>query len=99
MAKLRSLWLGELPLGEAFWTWAIGIGLLVNLTTSALFLVLITIDRPWSALFVGYALSVPYNLLAGVGVLRSAAHYDGPAVHAELARIITPIVMLLLSVT
>jgi hypothetical protein len=99
MTKLRSLWLGELPLGEAFWTWAIGIGLLVNLTTSALFLVLITIDRPWSALFVGYALSVPYNLIAGVGVWRSAAHYDGAAVHAELARIITPIVMLLLSVT
>jgi hypothetical protein len=48
---------------------------------------------------VGYALSVPYNILAGVGVWRSAARYDGPAVHAELARIITPIVMLLLSVT
>ncbi len=99
MTKLRALWLGELPLGEAFWTWAIGIGLLVNLTTSAAFLALITADRPWSALFVGYALSVPYNLLAGVGVWRSAAQYDGPAVHAELARIITPIVMLLLSVT
>ena len=51
MAKLRSLWLGELPLGEAFWTWAIGIGLVVNLTTSVLFLVLITNDRPWAALF------------------------------------------------
>jgi hypothetical protein len=63
MTKLRSLWLGELPLGEAFWTWAIGIGLLVNLTTSVLFLALITLDRPWAALFVGYALSVPYNVL------------------------------------
>ena len=50
MAKLRSLWLGELPLGEAFWTWAIGIKLLVNVTTSALFLALITADRPWAAL-------------------------------------------------
>ena len=68
MAKLRSLWLGELPLGEAFWTVAIGIGLVVNLTTSVLFLALITNDRPWAALFVGYALSVPYNILAGVGV-------------------------------
>jgi hypothetical protein len=99
MAKLRSLWLGDLPLGEAFWTWAIGIGLLINLTTSVLFLVLITVDRPWEALFVGYALSVPYNVLAGVGVWRSAANYDGPALHAELARITTVIVMLLLSVT
>jgi hypothetical protein len=99
MSKLRSLWLGELPLGEAFWTWAIGIGLLVNLTTSALFLALITADRPWAALFVGYALSVPYNLLAAVGVWRSAARYEGPVGHAEIARIATVVVMLLLSVT
>jgi hypothetical protein len=99
MAKLRSLWLGELPLGEAFWTWAIGIGLLVNVTTSALFLALITADWPWAALFVGYALSVPYNVVAVVGVWRSAARYHGPAGHAEFARIATVIVMLLLSMT
>jgi hypothetical protein len=99
MAKLRSLWLGELPLGDAFWTWAIGIGLLVNLTTSALFLALVTADRPWAALFVGYALSVPYNVVTVVGVWRSAARYQGPAAHAELARIVTVFVMLLLSVT
>ena len=99
MAKLRSLWLGELPLGEAFWTWAIGIGLLVNLFTSAAFLALITADRPWAALFVGYVLSVPYNALAVVGVWRSAAHYQGPAGHAELARIVIVIVMVLLSMT
>ena len=99
MTKLRSLWMGELPLGEAFWTWAIGIGLAVNLTTSVLFLVLIAADRPWAALFVGYVLSVPYNVLAGVGVWRSAARYQGPAGHAELARIATVVVMLLLTVT
>lgn len=99
MEKLRSLWLGELPLGEAFWTWAIGIGLVVNLTTSILFLALITNDRPWAALFVGYALSVPYNVLAGVGVWCSAARYEGPAVHAELARIVVVVTMLLLSMT
>lgn len=99
MAKLRSLWLGELRLGEAFWTWAIGIGLFVNLTTSALFLALITADRPWAALFIGYVLSVPYNLVAVVGVWRSAARYHGPACHAELARIVIVIVMLLLSMT
>jgi hypothetical protein len=99
MAKLRSLWSGELPLNEAFWTWAISIGLLVNLTTSVLFFALITIDRPWAALFVGYALSVPYNVLAGVGVWRSAARYEGPVGHADLARIATVVVMLLLSLT
>ena len=48
---------------------------------------------------VGYALSVPYNVVAVVGVWRSAARYKGPAGHAELARIATVIVMLLLSIT
>jgi hypothetical protein len=97
MTKLRALWAGELPLGEAFWTFAIGIGLLVNLSTSALFLVLITLDRPWSGLFVGHALSVPYNVVAMVGVWRSAARHQGKALYANLARIVAPVVMLLLS--
>jgi hypothetical protein len=99
MPRLKSLWLGDLPLGEAFWTWAIGIGLLINVTTSVLFLALITADRPWAALFVGYALSVPYNVVAVVGVWRSAGRYKGPAGHAELARIATVIVMVVLSMT
>ncbi|WP_424931911.1 hypothetical protein [Amaricoccus macauensis] len=99
MKKLRSLWLGELSLGEAFWTWAITVGLLVNVTSSVLFLALIAADRPWAALVVGYAPSVPYNVLATVGVWRSAARYDGDTGHAELARIITLLLMLVLSVT
>ena len=41
---------------------------------------------------------MPYNVLAVVGVWRSAARYQGDAGHAELARIATVIVMLLLSV-
>jgi hypothetical protein len=99
MTKLRSLWRGELPLGEAFWTWAISVGLLVNVSTSLLFLVLLSMDRPWAALFVGYALSVPYNVLVTVGVWRAAAQHEGHPWHAELARIATLILMLLLSVS
>jgi hypothetical protein len=99
MTKLRSLWFGDLPLGEAFWTWAIGIGLLVNVTTSGLFLALLAADQPWAALFVGYVLSVPYNVVAVVGVWRSAARYKGPGGHADLARIVSAIVMLLLTMT
>ena len=99
MRKLRALWAGELPLGEAFWTWAIGIGLLVNLTTTVLFLALITYDRPWAALFVGHVLSVPYNVVALVGVWRSAARYQGRAGVADLARIVTVVAMLLLSLS
>ena len=99
MRKLRALWSGEVPLNEAFWTFAIGIGLLVNLSTSAAFLALISFDRPWAALFVGYVLSVPYNVVALVGVWRSAGRYQGPALHADLARILTLVAMLVLSLT
>ena len=99
MTKLSALWLGELPLSQAFWTWTLSIGLLVNLVTTLLFLTMITLDRLWAALLFGYALSVPYNVLATVGVWRSASRYQGPAVHADLARIATLILMLLLSVS
>ena len=99
MRKLRSLWLGDLTLDEAFWTWAITVGLLVNLATSALFLALISADRPWAALIAGYGPSVPYNALAVVGVWRSAARHPGQAAHADLARLASAAVMLVLTVT
>ena len=56
-------------------------------------------DRPVTAFVVGYAFSIPYNLLATVGVWRSAAHYDGDPRWAALARIVTVIMMSLLSLT
>lgn len=99
MTRLRALWSGDLPLGEAFWTYAVTVGLTVNLTTSLLFLVLISWDRPLAALFVGYALSVPYNVVALVGVWRSAARYEGERIHADLARIVSLVGMVLLSLT
>jgi hypothetical protein len=99
MERVRALWAGELPLGDAFWTWAVLGGLLVNISTSALFLVLITLDRPWSALIVGYGLSVPYNVAVLVGVWRSAARHDGPRSHAVLALGATVILMTVLSLT
>jgi hypothetical protein len=99
MSRLRALWSGDLPLGEAFWTYAVTIGLAINLTTSVLFLVLLSWDRPIAALFVGYALSVPYNVVALVGVWRSAARHQGARIHADLARIVSLVGMVLLSLS
>lgn len=93
MTKLRALWSGDLALNEAFWTWTVTVGLLVNIPTSIIFLVLILQDQPLAAMLVGYGLSVPYNILATVGVWRSAERYDGPPLHADLARIATVILM------
>lgn len=95
----RALWQGELPLDGAFWTWTITVGLLVNLATSAAFLILVSIDRPWGALALGYASSVPYDVLAVVGVWRSAARHPGQTAQADLARLASAAVMLLLTLT
>ena len=99
VSKLRTLWRGDYPLADAFWTWAVTVGLFVNLTTSVLFVVMIMRDWPWAALLIGYGGSLPYNAVAVVGVWRSASRYEGPAVHADLARAATAILMAVLSLT
>lgn len=99
MRKITDLWRGDLPLGDAFWEWAVLGGLLVNVATSLTFVWLITIDLPLLALLAGYGLSLPYNLWATVGVWRSAARHEGPALQADLARGAVLVWMLALSVT
>ncbi|MEX2616425.1 MAG: hypothetical protein WD767_10035 [Alphaproteobacteria bacterium] len=96
---LIRLWRGELPLFTAFWTWAVLGGLLVNILSSAAFLVLVSNDQPVLAVIAGYAPSLPYNLAVTVGVWRAAAHYPGERHWAELARIAVVVGMILLSVT
>jgi len=99
MKKLKALWRGDMPLGDAFWGWVVLGGLVVNVTTSVVFLVLISLDQPWPALLVGYGLSLPYNLVALVGVWRSAARHEGPQAQADLARGASVIWLAVLSLT
>jgi hypothetical protein len=44
-------------------------------------------------------MSVPYNLVALVGVWRSAANHQGHRIQADLARIVTLVLMVVLSLT
>ena len=99
MKHLFRLLQGELALENVFWNWAVLGGLIINVVSSALFLFLIMADRPISALIVGYAFSVPYNVMVSVGVWRSAGRYAGERRWADLARIVTVVGMILLSVT
>lgn len=99
MNALPRLWRGELPLGRAFWGYAVAGGLAVNLATSALFLALLSADRPLAGLAAGYLVPVPYNIVVLVGVWRSAARYEGERLHADLARIVTAVGMAVLSLT
>ena len=99
MSALRRLWQGDLPLGQAFWNWAVAGGIAINGLTSILFLALIMADHLVAALVAGYALSVPYNIVATVGVWRSAERYKGGRRWANLARFVTVVGMILLSIT
>ena len=99
MNELRRLWFGELPLGRAFWTYAVVGGLAVNVTTSALFLILVSADWLLAAFVAGYGLSVPYNVVVIVGVWRAAERHEGDPEWANAARIVTVIGMVLLTVT
>ena len=99
MRALQRLWAGEAPLDVAFWNWAVIAGLLVNISTSIGFFLLMQAREPIAALLVGYGLSIPYNILATIGVWRSAARYTGPPRLASLARWITLLGMAILSVT
>lgn len=99
MQRLHRLWAGDLPLREAFWSWALAGGLAVNVLTSLLFLVLVLNDRLILAFVVGYGCSIPYNVVALVGVWRSADRYGGDPVLAGAARIIAAVGLFLLSMT
>ena len=98
-AALTRFARGETPLVDAFWNWAFFGGVAVNLSSSVLFLWLITVEQPTLALIAGYAYSVPYNLLVVIGVWRSASRFDGDPRWAEAARWITLGAMAILTIT
>lgn len=99
MNGISSLWRGDLRLSDAFWNWAVFGALVINISTTILFLWLVSVGQTWPAVIVGYAFSVPYNVIALVGVWRSAARHDGPAIHADLARWTSLTLLVFLSMT
>lgn len=98
MNGIRRLWRGDLPLAEAFWTWAVCIGVTINMASLLGSLILVTEDRAILGLIAGHAISLPYNIIATVGVWRSAARYQGDRSWANTARIVTLILLVTLSV-
>lgn len=87
-AVLR-LWRGEEPLARAFWDWGILGGLLVNMSTSFAFWLLLTEDRIVPAYVIGYGLSNAYNLLIGVGIWRSVGRHVTDPARARRFRLLT----------
>lgn len=99
MRALARVWRGEAPLSELVWNWLVLGGLVVNLSTSLGFLALVAAGEVWWALIVGYGLSLPYNLLVGVGCWRAAARDPALRLPLALVRGLVLAFLLLLSVT
>jgi hypothetical protein len=88
-----------MTLADAFWTWAVSIGFVVNAGTSIACYALLIADRPVEALIIGYLLSIPFNVVATVGVLRSCRREDADPLLARFVRVTIIPVMVLLSLT
>lgn len=86
LQRLRALWRGELPLQVAFWHYAIYYGLIVNLITSTVAIVLFLNDVPVALVIAVHLVPLPYSILTVFGVWRSAHRY-GPGRFATFARI------------
>jgi hypothetical protein len=99
MDKVKSLWAGDVPLPEAFWQYAVVYGLLVNFVATALSLVLAVAGASVWVYVAVFFLPTPYNVLMIVAVWRSAERYRGPQKWADLARAVSLIGMLLLTLT
>jgi hypothetical protein len=84
---LRRLWRGAVPLGQAFWSFALLGGTALNLAATLIAMALLAMDGPGVLAALIFALPIPYNLLVLVAVWRSAGAYAGPRQWAELARV------------
>ncbi len=94
---IKQLWLGDVPMGEAFWRYTAAYGLLLNGVTHALFFALLVRDANIIYIALAFILPIPYNILMIVAVWRSADRYLGPKRWAEMARIAATIWMIVLT--
>ena len=85
--SLKQLWLGQLPLPEAFWRYAIIYDLILNLAATTTALTLILAESPIVFAAIVHFLPLPYSLFAAIGTWRSADGYEGNPAHAAAAKI------------
>jgi hypothetical protein len=85
--RLIQLWRGDVGLRRAFWDYAIIYGSLANLIATVAAFAVLAGNLPGIVALAIFLLPVPYNVVAVVGVWRSADRYRGPPVWANLARI------------
>ncbi len=74
MRALAALWAGQLSLGRAFWVYAVIGGLLINGYATLLSFAIIAMQGPSLLAIALHLVPIPWNVVATVGVWRSAAH-------------------------
>ena len=62
--SLKRLWLGQLPLHEAFWRWLITYGLVLNLVATMIALSLALAEVSIIVVAIIHFLPLPYTFLA-----------------------------------
>jgi hypothetical protein len=93
----KEFWRGEVPLGRAFWVWAILGGAAVNFATTLVSLAIIARGGPgWLALM-AFLAPMPWNIVLLVGVWRSADQADVRKDKAQMARLAIVVWVLVLS--
>ena len=75
--SLRALWLGQLPLREAFWRYLVTYDVILNLAATMAALTLVLAEAPIILAAVVHFLPLPYSLFAAMGTWRSADRYEG----------------------
>jgi hypothetical protein len=88
LTSLKALWLGQLPLREAFWRYAITYDLILNLAATMAALTIILAEAPIVLAAIVHFLPVPYSLFAATGTWRSADTYDGNPSVANAVKVV-----------
>jgi hypothetical protein len=84
---LRALWRGDLPLGQAFWEYAITYGTIANIVATSAAIAAATVGLPDVITVCLFMSPLPYILTAVVGVVRSADKHQGAPEWATTAKI------------
>jgi hypothetical protein len=87
IAHLAALWRGDIPLGQAFWEYAIAYGTIANIVATAATIATVAAGLPDALAISLFLMPLPYILTAVVGVVRSAGKYRGPPQWATMAKI------------
>jgi hypothetical protein len=85
--SLKQLWLGQLPLREAFWRYLVTYDLILNLAATITALTLVLAEAPIILAAIVHFLPLPYSLFAATGTWRSADRYEGNPLLAGSAKI------------